>query len=424
VRSSRRGHDRRARRRPPSGERGANGHLATLCGWNSVHGPANDQRQFRTTLWPEIKFPWPIGGEAQQQHEPADDHNEFRIAAWPGIPLPLPSIVRQPYYFVADAAVFLTAHIRRPSDSREKTPSPIFADPPDPPLREAGEIYLRLLDVDLEQPLSILDFVNEYGILKVFDLDSRWQWPQLWLFRGGEEMQQLTDARRRAGPAIVEQELAWGQSTGPAHDVEPSGRPFPDSDQAAFEDETSETLTEFQFGARQIRDAVRALRFMRGELGLNEVEWESSMAHELAVRGDGRIWPRGMEDLLRCFFDDGLKAFHPSVSFSDMDDDEVGRYGGAVLGTGRGLLVAPAVTGTFEAGLYSICCLEIYNHLIEQTAYRRCQNERCGRLFVHQVGRAKFGQHRTRGVLYCSSSCARAQAQRELRRRRRAAAKA
>jgi hypothetical protein len=159
---------------------------------------------------------------------------------------------------------------------------------------------------------------------------------------------------------------------------------------------------------------------MRGELDLSEVEWESSMARGLAARRDGKVWPAGMEDFLRCFFDDGLKAFHPSVSFSDVDNDEVTRHGGAALGARAGLVVAPATMGTFEAGLYSICCLEIYNHLVEQTAFRRCQNERCGRLFVRQVGRARFGQHRTRGVLYCSASCARAQAQRELRRRRRA----
>jgi len=357
--------------------------------------------------------------------EPIRRRGRTSFAAWPGIPLPLPRVARQPYYFVADAAVFVAAHVRWPADSLEKTPSPFFADPPDPPSREAGEIYLRLLDVDLEQPLSILDFVNDYGILKVFDLDSRWRWPQLSLSRRGEEMRQLTEARRKAGSAVVEHDLIWRQSFGRAHDAEPLELDSSfDPDQAGFEDEASETLAEFQAGARQLRDAVRALRFMRGELDLSDVEWESPMARGLAMRESGQIWPRGTEDFLRGFFDDGLKAFHPSVSFSDGDDADLRRYRGTAPSIEKGLLVAPAVTGKFEAGLYSICCLEIYNHLVEQTSYRRCRNERCGRLFVRQVGRAKFGQHRTRGVLYCSASCARAQAQRELRRRRRASAPA
>ena len=350
-----------------------------------------------------------------------EDQRLFCIAAWPGIPLPLPDVVRQPYYFAADAAVFVAANVRGPGDSPEKTPSPFFADPPDPPSCEAGEIYLRLLDIDLEQPLSILGFVNDYGILKVFDLDSRWRWPQITLSRRGEETRQLTEARRAAGSALVERDLSWRQSQGLPHDVESlEGNSAFDPDQAGFEDEASETLAEFQAGARQLRDAVRALRFMRGELALSEIAWESPMACGLAMRDNGRIWPRGMEDFLRGFYDDGLKAFHPSVSFSDEDDADLRRYQGTAPRIDEGLLVAPAVTGKFEAGLYSICCLEIYNHLVEQTSYRRCRNERCGRLFVRQVGRAKFGQYRTRGVLYCSASCARAQAQRELRRRRRA----
>jgi hypothetical protein len=40
----------------------------------------------------------------------------------------------------------------------------------------------------------------------------------------------------------------------------------------------------------------------------------------------------------------------------------------------------------------------------------------CGKTFVRQRGRAEFGQHRTSGILYC----ARAQPQRQLRRRRKA----
>jgi hypothetical protein len=212
------------------------------------------------TLWPSIMSPRPIGGE-EKRTSSARDPREFRIAAWPGVPLPLPSIVRQPSYFVAEAEVFLAASVRRPLDSREKTPSPIFADPPDPPLREAGEIYLRLLDVDLEQPLSILDFVNDYGILKMFDLDSRWRWPQVSVSWRGEEIRQLTDARRKAGSAIVEREHGSWRSIGVAHDAESLGfDSLVDLAEAAFEDEASETLVEFQVGARQLRDAIRTRR--------------------------------------------------------------------------------------------------------------------------------------------------------------------
>jgi hypothetical protein len=70
--------------------------------------------------------------------------------------------------------------------------------------------------------------------------------------------------------------------------------------------------------------------------------------------------------------------------------------------------------------VYSVSFLQLYNHLVEKAELRQCANEPCRRTFVRQRGRAEFGQHRTSGILYCSRDCARAQAQRQLRRRRRA----
>ena len=73
--------------------------------------------------------------------------------------------------------------------------------------------------------------------------------------------------------------------------------------------------------------------------------------------------------------------------------------------------------------LYSIAMLQLVNDLAEEIPYLRCANETCRRLFVRQRGRTKYGGNRMRGVMYCSSTCARAQYQREKRRRDRAARK-
>jgi hypothetical protein len=69
--------------------------------------------------------------------------------------------------------------------------------------------------------------------------------------------------------------------------------------------------------------------------------------------------------------------------------------------------------------IYSASFLQLYNHMAEGATIRYCANEPCGRAFVRQRGRARFEQHRTEGVKYCSRECARAQAQRKLRRRKR-----
>jgi hypothetical protein len=75
-------------------------------------------------------------------------------------------------------------------------------------------------------------------------------------------------------------------------------------------------------------------------------------------------------------------------------------------------LRAPLVT------TYSALALQIANDVASESPWRRCSNETCGQLFVRQAGRAVHDQHRTSGVKYCSRECARAQAQREFRRRK------
>lgn len=71
--------------------------------------------------------------------------------------------------------------------------------------------------------------------------------------------------------------------------------------------------------------------------------------------------------------------------------------------------------------LYTACCLQLARYLRSaapsEMFVKRCANERCGQPFTKQRGDAKYG-HRSRGVLYCSTQCAKAQSERERRRRR------
>lgn len=73
--------------------------------------------------------------------------------------------------------------------------------------------------------------------------------------------------------------------------------------------------------------------------------------------------------------------------------------------------------GRGAPNLYELGTLQLVNDMAAGLALRVCANETCGRAFRRQLGRAEYSQHRTTGVMYCSRECARAQAERERRRR-------
>lgn len=179
-----------------------------------------------------------------------------------------------------------------------------------------------------------------------------------------------------------------------------------------------ETLAEFRAAAGLLQDAVALWRIAQGQLQPDDwcgqmipafdLEAISSASHAHATSditdADHRIIGVKMAAmrLVASILAPGLAVFRPSLHVADPHH--------------------PQAVGDdyWTAGfpLYSICCAELFNHICETAEYRRCANERCERLFVRQEGRALKGTRRTRGVLYCSAACARAQAQREYRRRR------
>ena len=136
-----------------------------------------------------------------------------------------------------------------------------------------------------------------------------------------------------------------------------------------------------------------------------------------------RDWeePFGPSSLRGLHFLDGL--------VEDFEPDEKSLYGDAVARLQRTLNACLAefqvhidVEGLGEAEpareptLYAAMGLQLADHIARRVGYKRCKNEKCGRLFVRQRGESPTGRYHQEGVKYCSKECASRQTQREYRR--------
>lgn len=307
-----------------------------------------------------------------------NDKARFRITPVPGQPLVLPPVTcLYGEYYVSDEAL----------EVGDVEDLDVY---PDRDVR-FGEVYLELYALDLDDSAAIRRFVERYGVLGVHSL--------VW---GSEHCHHYMGFPWQPHFTLATKELA--------NHIGRGGRL----------DSWWECEAEFRFGAECIRDMTTAWRVANSELDANEAVW-------LCRCWENAVDPIASEDNepeIRAFFreqaprfyeatpglvltfgmEDSLKPFSPRIAtFEDemlaRPDPEENPYGG-------------------EIPLFSVLCLELYNHIAEQASYRRCENETCGRFFVRQSGRSEHGQYRTRGVKYCSAECSRRQAQRAYRRRK------
>lgn len=152
-------------------------------------------------------------------------------------------------------------------------------------------------------------------------------------------------------------------------------------------DPDEETIAEFVLGATIVRDAVAAWRLLTDEPDGDQADWRLNRLTD--VPGEERR--AASAEYLNDVIASGLSSITPVLSVSS------------------GLEERDAI---LELNLHALCCLELFNHVAAADDFPRCANESCARLFVRDE------RARRRGMRYCSRTCARAQAQREFRRRK------
>jgi hypothetical protein len=244
-----------------------------------------------------------------------------------------------------------------------------------------GEIYLELANVDLVDPDAIAQFASKYSVL------------------GGDEMyRRLRDAGRFRNP------YRRGRNTFPRDqrlEIELAEREVWARDDLSLYKAEVETLYAFRFAAIVFRGMVLDWREITTRTA------PTPPAERPCVVAGGLYYTPSLADLPEL-----LRSYTPTLTVSRLHDrDAVRAWRPPEI-----IAEAPPVS----APLFEVCAFELYNHITESATYHRCANETCGRLFVHQHGRAVHRQNRSRGVKYCSHLCAQAQNQRTYRRRRQA----
>jgi hypothetical protein len=223
------------------------------------------------------------------------------------------------------------------------------------------ELYLReVMALDLADEDALFEFVEEYGPLGY-------------------------EPEKSCLPYLIPEHFLETLKIGLHYDTEA--------------DVLHQPLVSVQAHLRSIRDAVRLYKVQTAQMTLEELDdtWE---LEALAV-GCPTDDP-GVDRMLAVIVNQGLMPFQVGIRLAGINAEAY------QLG-----LTAPDI--------YSCLCLQLFNHIAEEAIYLTCHNEKCGRLFVRQQGRSQKGVHRTTGVMYCSDYCARAQGQRELRKRKAAA---
>ncbi len=323
---------------------------------------------------------------------PSPERSLWKVTSWPGRRLPHPEREVISRWSLHPEGAFV------PLD-----PSLEARAAGSPPPGEFDETYLRLIAVDLDSDEEILQFVNSFDAIEIYvpdsgsrsiDVNVRAPYPALSAYPGFDFYEDYDESRRLEAMANAARAAAPGGWHG-----ERWARPLP-------------TIHEFRWAARCMRDLVTAYRCLSHQLPTTGFTWENPM---LAADGkhqrDGEesFWTvdgAALQEFVAETLQIGLSGYTPRLVFREDLFPTQARDWREHFGAG--------------ADLWAICCLELFNHVVEAALHKACANESCGRLFVRQAGRAQHGQRRRFGVRYCSASCAKAQAQRDYQRRKRA----
>ena len=290
------------------------------------------------------------------------NNGRFQLTTWPATALPLAHYRRFEDYEVVevDGAVWILPV----GHNRDDTPS--------------GQTYLRTLEVDINDIESCLSFARGNGVFGLFrQYDGGLDWLEP-LIRDEEPGSRMFGAFKGTW---LHRELIATRPEAEASTLDLVRWLY------------GETLSEFRLGVVCLQLLARCQMYLQDQLDVSDLSVNLAFAEDIQLSERA---PQILADGLT----DGLRDFHPRIVAQKAES--IGIVGAREIpGKGR--------------SLYGLCCLELFNHVLQQTRYRHCANETCGRVYALD----QWSTHRRarRDRIYCSRTCCNAQSKREARRR-------
>jgi len=329
------------------------------------------------------------------------ERSNWDVLCWPPRSLPHPDPPATYEWELCPGGAFvlrdLVAASAATAEALDMPSAPVF-----------DETYLRLAAVDPSDDLQVAAFVEQFSIIDLYEphatlsivgeVVARPPYPLLSTYPGFDGMDEFD---------LVPELVSEGQQA--RAEV---------ADLDAIENRTHTppaTLPEMRWAVRCMRDLVAGYRCLSEGREATDFQWENPLiAYDVDEQRQGSkriFWtPSEIAEFVVGTIQIGLAGFSPRIAYRADLRPEAPRDWAEHFGA--------------SAALWSVCCLELFNHVTEGAVVKDCANETCPRLFVRQIGRSLHGQRRRSGVRFCSDTCARAQAQREYVRRRRSARKA
>jgi len=298
------------------------------------------------------------------------DAKNHPLRLWPDMKLPSPPVLVGPWEARANGAI--VPAWRTPGDLQARAL-------PD-------ELWLRdLLDLDMQNPEAIARFCSRFGPLRFFPAGPGVH--QHSVPSDGDFREGTRDLHPERDGIADEKERVWMKAIATSIRVSEA---YPDdlSIDYAFH------VTEFRAVASELRDCARVVLALTGR----------PEPYRDGIESSWWAWPPWFGDdaerharwaVLR--INEGLRELWPRVIAPGWESDE---------------------PGVDWVSADTAICLQLFNALHSNPHYSTC--DFCGRLFINQQGRSKFGGHRPRPK-YCSVVCADAQRQRDYRAKKREA---